>query len=84
LSGKTIKEKEDHLTYILKKQKKTLSYFEVAVKGNGLFSDFEKPSTIITKSKKDPKATQDENIKKKRSINQSKKDRRFPKGRLSQ
>jgi len=83
MSGKTMKEEEDHLTYILKKRDRSISYFESAVKGNGLFTDFDNPNSNKTNFAKD-KSTTKQNIKKKRSLYQSKKDRRFPKGRLSQ
>lgn len=85
MSGKTIKEKKDHLTYILEKEKKTLSYFEAAVKGNGLFSDIEKP--VLISSEKDPnttpvKSTTKKHSKNKKMFDYSKKNKRFPKGRL--
>lgn len=55
------------------------------------FSDFEKPLSIKTNSKSSQESkttpdesTTDQNIRNKKVVNHSKKDKRFPRGRLDQ
>jgi len=75
-----MKEEEDHLTYILKKRDRSISYFESAVKGNGLFTDFDNPNSNKTNLGKDKSKTK-KHKKNKKIFNYSKKNQRFPKGR---
>jgi len=82
---------EEHKTYMLKKQKKTISSWEkVMLIGNGLFSDFDEfPIESNTNSSQKTKATPDksttnQNIKTKKPIKNSKRNRRFPLGRVEQ
>jgi len=81
---------EDHQTYMLRKQKKTLSNWDNAMLGHGLFSDFDEfaiksntNSSQKTKATPD-KSTTNQNIKKKKPIKNSKRNRRFPLGRVEQ
>jgi len=81
----------DHLEYILKKEKKTLSNWELIMFHSASFGDFEKPLTVETntepsqesKTSKNESAT-NQNVLNKKKVKQSKKEKRFPKGRLSQ
>jgi len=85
-----IEEEENHLSYILRKQKKTLSNWDKVMLHQGLFSDFNE-STIKSntnssqKTKATPdKSTANQNIKNKNKVYNSKRSRRFPIGRVEQ
>lgn len=83
-------QEEDHLKYILRKQNKTLSNWDSVMLGKGLFSDFDKlaiksNTNSSQKTKATPnKSTTDQNIKNKKKVYHSKRQRRFPLGRIEQ
>ncbi len=84
---------QEHLDYILKKERKTLSLWDVIMHRSATwsdFSDFEKPVTIVTDSESDKqtkstkdKSTTDKNIQFKRPVKKTHKENKwFPNKRV--